>query len=77
MAAALESTEEVLRWDALYQQNSVNLIFIDYLLLKSIKVVVVDMRVAKRVHELAGRQSRHVGDHVREEGVAAVKIYVV
>ena len=54
-----------------------NLIFIDYLLLKSIEVVVVDMRVAKRVHELAGRQSRHVGDHVREEGVAAVKIYVV
>ena len=49
----------------------------DYLLLKSIEVVVVDMRVAKRVHELAGRQSRHVGDHVREEGVAAVKIYVV
>ena len=49
----------------------------DYLLLKSIEVVVVDMRVAKRVHELAGRQPRHVGDHVREEGVAAVKIYVV
>ena len=54
-----------------------NLTFIDYLLLESIKVVVVDMRVAKRVHELAGRQPRHVGDHVREESVAAMKIYVV
>ena len=54
-----------------------NLTSIDYLLLESVKVVVEDMRVAKRVHELAGRQPRHVGDHVREERVAEVKIYVV
>ena len=46
-----------------------------YLLLKSIEVVVVDVRVAQRVHELACGQSRDVGDHVREERVAEGKSY--
>ena len=34
-------------------------------------MVVIDVRVAQRVHKLAGGQPRHVCDHVREKGVAA------
>ena len=43
----------------------------NYLFLEGVEVVVVDVRVAQRVHELPGGQPRDVGDHVREKGVAA------
>ena len=42
-----------------------------YLFLEGVEVVVVDVRVTQRVHELPGGQPRDVSDHVREKGVAA------
>ena len=42
-----------------------------YLFLERIEMVVVDVRVAQRVHKLSGGQTRDVRDHVREKGVAA------
>ena len=36
-------------------------------------MVVIDVSVAQRVHELPGGQPRDVGDHVREKSVAAIE----
>lgn len=41
-----------------------------YLLLQWLHVVLVDVTIADRVHELAGLQAAHMGDHVREQRVA-------
>ena len=46
----------------------------NYLFLEGVEVVVVDVRVAQRVHELPGGEPRHVGDHVSEKGVAASEV---